>query len=252
MEYGAGPGEMMPSQHSNVISCHAVSRQAPLFFEGLLPEGERREMEEHLAGCAKCAAEVREFRKIKASLGSLPLRRPPAALRTQLRVAASREIAVRRTRVSWISIWKTWQSGVRMQMQSLMRPLAIPTAGGFLSAVVLFACLPGGMLSPVLADSRGSMIDVPTQLYTEASVKSTSPVSFGDDDVVVDLNIDDQGRILDYKIVDGPHIMKTEELRRAIEHKLLFTQFTPATTFGLPMAGKIRISFRNSKIDVKG
>lgn len=242
----------MPSQHSNVISCHAVSRQAPLFFEGLLPEGERREMEEHLAGCAKCAAEVREFRKIKASLGSLPLRRPPAALRTQLRVAASREIAVRRTRVSWISIWKTWQSGVRMQMQSLMRPLAIPTAGGFLSAVVLFACLPGGMLSPVLADSRGSMIDVPTQLYTEASVKSTSPVSFGDDDVVVDLNIDDQGRILDYKIVDGPHIMKTEELRRAIEHKLLFTQFTPATTFGLPMAGKIRISFRNSKIDVKG
>jgi len=103
----------------------------------------------------------------------------------------------------------------------------------------------------VLADSRGSTIDVPTQLYTEASVKSTSPVSFGDDDVVVDLNIDDQGRILDYKIVDGPHIMKTE-LRRAIEHKLLFTQFTPATTFGLPMAGKIRISFRNSKIDVKG
>ena len=251
MEYGAGPGEMMPSQHTNVISCHAVSRQVPLFFEGLLPERERREMEEHLADCAKCTAEVREFRKIRVSLASLPVRKPPVALRTQLRVTASVEIVRQRTRVSWVSMWKTWQSGARLHMQSLMRPLAIPTAGGFLSALILCACLPGGMLSPVLADSRGSTIDVPTQLYTEASVKSTSPVSFGDDDVVVDLNIDDQGRILDYKIVDGPHIMKTE-LRRAIEHKLLFTQFTPATTFGLPMAGKIRISFRNSKIDVKG
>jgi hypothetical protein len=243
---------MMPSQHTHVISCHAVSRRAPLFFEGLLPEGERREVEEHLVDCANCAVEVREFRNLKESLGSLPVLRPPVALRTHRRVTASREIVRRRTQVSWVSMWNAWQSGVRLRMQMLMRPLAIPTAGGFLSAVVLFGCLPVGMLSPVLADSRGSMIDVPTQLYTEASVKSTSPVSFGADDVVVDLTIDDQGRILDYKIADCPQIMKTPELRRAIEHKLLFTQFTPATTFGLPMAGKIRISFRNSKIDVKG
>jgi hypothetical protein len=252
MEYGTGPGEMMPSLHSNVISCHAVSRLAPLFCEELLSEGERRGMEEHLSQCAKCVREVREFRNLKKSLRSLPVRRPPAALRTQLRVVASREISQRHTNISWMSMWNTWQASFRLRSQILMRPLAIPTAGGFLSALILFACLPLGMLSPVLADARMSMIDVPTQLYTEASVKSTSPVSFGDDDVVVELTIDDQGRILDYKIADCPHILKTPGLRRTIEHNLLFTQFTPATTFGQPMSGKIRISFRNSKIDVKG
>ncbi len=252
MEYGTGQGEMMHSLHSDVISCHAVSLLAPLFFEGLLLEGERRVVEEHLGHCATCAKEVRELRNLKESLRSISVRKPPAALRTQLRVVASREIARRQANVSWKSMWNTWQSGVRLQLQILMRPLAIPTAGGFLSALVLFASLPLGMLSPVLADSRGSRIDVPTQLYTEASVKSTSPVSFGDDDVVVELTIDDQGRILDYKIADSPQILKTPELRRTIEHNLLFTQFTPATTFGQPMSGKIRISFRNSKIDVKG
>src|SRR5271165_39232 len=120
MEYGTGSGEMMPSFNSNVISCHAVSRLAPLFFEELLPEGERRVVEEHLAQCASCVREVHEFRKLKDSLRSARVRKPPAALRTQLRVAASREIARRRANVSWTSVWNTWQSGVRLELEILM------------------------------------------------------------------------------------------------------------------------------------
>jgi hypothetical protein len=32
----------------------------------------------------------------------------------------------------------------------------------------------------------------------------------------------------------------------------LFTEFWPATTFGRGVAGTIRISFRNNRIDVRG
>ena len=67
-----------------------------------------------------------------------------------------------------------------------------------------------------------------------------------------ELTIDDQGRILSYIIPDCPHMLKSPTLRRNIESSLLFTQFTPATTFGQPMPGKIRLSFRNSSINVKG
>ena len=108
------------------------------------------------------------------------------------------------------------------------------------------------MASPYLALSVVTLTDVPTALYTDATVKSISPVGFSDEDVVVELTIDDQGRILSYSIPDCPHMLKSPALRRNIESSLLFTQFTPATTFGQPMSGKIRLSFRNSSINVKG
>jgi len=41
-------------------------------------------------------------------------------------------------------------------------------------------------------------------------------------------------------------------LRHSIENSLLFTEFWPATNFGRPIAGTIRISFRSSHIDVRG
>ena len=48
-------------------------------------------------------------------------------------------------------------------MGELMRPLAIPTAGGFAAALVLFS-----MLAPSLAVRGGSVstADTPTGLYT--------------------------------------------------------------------------------------
>ena len=48
------------------------------------------------------------------------------------------------------------------------------------------------------------------------------------------------------------NILQSPGIRRNIESSLLFTKFTPATTFGQPMSGKIRLSFRNSSINVKG
>jgi hypothetical protein len=93
--------------------------------------------------------------------------------------------------------------------------------------------------------------DVPTAFYTEVSVKSLAPFGFTGDEVFVDLVIDEQGRVVDYTL---PHLPAGQNaaLRRAIENNLLFAQFTPATTFGQPTAGRIRLSFRRSQIDVKG
>ena len=87
-------------------------------------------------------------------------------------------------------------------------------------------------------------------LVTQPMLKDTAPVAFAND-AVVDLKLDGRGRIINYTIVSAPG-ERTEKLRHSIENNLLFTEFWPATTFGRAVAGTIRISFRNSRIDVRG
>jgi len=93
--------------------------------------------------------------------------------------------------------------------------------------------------------------DFPTMLSTEPMLKCTAPVAFSDHDSVVDLQLDDQGQIVGFNIVSAPG-QQNDKLRREIENHLLFTEFWPATTFGRGVAGTIRISFRNNRIDVRG
>jgi hypothetical protein len=127
-----------------------------------------------------------------------------------------------------------------------MRPLAIPTAGGFASALLLF-----GTLAPTLAMRQvaaKSVEDIPTVLYTEPSVRSFLPIVCEGHDVVVDLTVDDHGRVLDYSVsgATSPSILKR------IETHLLTMHFNPATTFGKPTSGRIRLWFNSSSIEVKG
>jgi len=168
-------------------------------------------------------------------------------LRTDLRIIASREAASRRSVGTAKERCAAWLADVKLWTDNLMRPLAIPTAGGFASALVLFSVFASGITIPSVPGSA----DVPTGLYTEASVKSYLPLGFDGSDTVVELTIDDQGRVIDYSLPNLPNA-SSRELRRNIENHLLFTQFTPATSFGQPTAGKVRLWFRSSRIDVKG
>jgi hypothetical protein len=234
------------------ISCGTAAEHVSAFLDGILPVAEQRQMDTHLDGCENCSLRLVQMRQLRSTLRRMPVRVAPSSLSTRLRVAASREAVRQKARASFPAMWADWHTTFRLWSQNLMRPLAIPTAGGFLSAVVLFCLLPLGMISPSLALSVATITDVPTALYTDATVKSTSPIGFNDEDIVVELVIDDQGRILSYSIPDCPHMLKSPGLRRNIENSLLFTQFQPATTFGQPMSGKLRLSYRNSSIIVKG
>ncbi len=60
------------------------------YVDGRLKEGERLEVEKHLATCAACRLRVNEFRAVSGLLNELPLIDPSAAfdLRVHARVAA--------------------------------------------------------------------------------------------------------------------------------------------------------------------
>jgi hypothetical protein len=59
--------------------------------------------------------------------------------------------------------------------------------------------------------------------------------------VLVDVDVDDQGRFVDYQVVSGASVVSNPTTRRRMENLLLFIKFAPATSFGVPMAGKARV-----------
>lgn len=178
------------------------------------------------------------------ALRGLSARVPPPDLRTSLRVIASRH----RQRILGAP-GLGWRDRARLFATNLMRPLALPFAGGVFSTVVLFSMwmIP---TYPVRGSSTSS--DVPTALFTEATVDRIGPVGAAGEDVIVDVTVNDQGRMVDYTIVSGYSDLNDASLKRSIETILLFTTFTPATALGQPVSGKMRLLLSKSHVDVKG
>jgi len=178
---------------------------------------------------------------LSRALRSLPRRLPPPELASSLRVIASREClrALGREIV--------FADRLRLCFDNLMRPLALPFAGGIFSTIILF----GMCLVPVYSVHASSTADVPTGLHTDATLFATPPIAAAPGDVIVDVTIDPDGRMIDYKIVSG-NVSRNEALIRSIEGTLLLTRFTPATAFGQPVEGRMRLSLRTSHIDVRG
>jgi hypothetical protein len=185
---------------------------------------------------------------INRALRGLPVREPQPELRTTLRVIASRERQRRFARRNLAATLSLWRDNLQLFSDNFLRSLALPLAGGIASAVILFSMC----VVPAYPLRARTTIDVPTVLTTKVAVKGMSPFFGGGDDVVVDVSVDEQGRMIDYAVVAGAGVLANAAVRRRLENMLLFTEFTPATSFGQPMTSKMRIWFRTSRIDVKG
>ena len=206
-----------------------------------LPDTERHAVNAHLQVCRSCAAEGAERERIRAAMRALPRVAPPPELTVRLRVMASREQHRRGhgwVRRAAVSAW--------LMFDGLMRPLAVPLAGGICSTLFLF-----GLLVPSFAWVPSEK-DVPIGWSTEPAVKSMYPIGFEDGEAVVDVTIDDQGRMVDFNIVGATGDIDSSSFYRSVENALLFTVFTPRTAFGQPVGGKLRLTFRSSHVDVKG
>ncbi len=216
-------------------------------LDGALEPGGREPVRRHARECARCARRLEEHELIRRAMQGLPKPQAPAELTWKLRSMAGRELALARRAANAGGRWSDWLSRQGLAFRNEMRPLAVPFAGGLCSAVLLFS-----MLLPTFTLARATTApDVPTGLSTQASVRSMAPLGFGSGEAVVDLTVDGSGRIVDYTIVSEDGASK-DALRRSIENTLLFTTFNPGTAFGQPTSGRIRLTFRNSCIEVRG
>jgi hypothetical protein len=227
------------------MNCRSVQISLSAHVDGALSVADRRLVLGHVATCRACELRLREMARIRTVLRSLPQSKPPESLSTSLRVVASRERQRLLLRQRWLESSTTRFS---LWVENLMRPLALPFAGGLVSAMLLFS-----MLLPTFALHRGVGSDIPVALFTEPSIKAQMAFEDADYDVdcVVDVLVDNQGRMVDYSVAKGSSLTTNPELRRAIEKKLLFTEFRPATMFGQPTYGRVLVSFQRRSIEIK-
>jgi len=232
------------------MECWNARQNVSAYLDNAVPEEARREMRQHMSNCGPCAREIERHQRVREALRTLPQMAVPSALTVRLRVVASK---VRAGSVRGESGFARWRDRFQLTLKNLMRPLALPLAGGLCSAVVLFSALVPTFTSTYAMDKTPSSLwDVPTMLATQPMVKCTAPVAFGETEAVVDLTIDEHGGIANYTIVSTGPGQRTEQGRRNIENKLLFIGFWPATAFGKPVAGKVRVSFGSSHVEVRG
>ena len=211
----------------------------------LLDRGtEESSVAEHLTACRDCERYAEDVDDLRSALREMPVVKLPSRLATQLQVMASRERARRLAHVSFAAMLRYWRENLRLIRDNMMRPLALPAAGGLASAVVLFS-----VLVPTLVFSHQLANDVPSGLYTQsqASVDNLAPFSYNDEDIVVQVSIDERGSIVDYAFPGGK---PSQQLCNDIANMILFTKFTPATAFGVPISGKLLVSFR--RFNIKG
>jgi hypothetical protein len=226
------------------MSCEKVQKSMSGFLDRVLGEEDTVSVTEHLAQCRECEERLEAMTDLRTDVRRLPMETPPVRLTSQLRVIASHERMRRLARRSVSSVLRHWCEQLRLTTDNLMRPLALPFAGGLLSAMVIF-----GMLVPTLNFRHDFGHDVPTAFYTDPSLAEVSPFDFTTDDVLVEFMVNEKGQIIDYSVSQGK---LTAQLQRVINDMILYSTCNPATLFGQPTSGRMIVTFRRSQIDVKG
>jgi anti-sigma factor RsiW len=87
------------------------------YVDGRLKEGERLEVEKHLAACAACQLRVNQFRSVHALLDELPMIEPSAAFDVRVRA----RVATEPVKQSW---WALFMPAPRVAFAALMLLLA--------------------------------------------------------------------------------------------------------------------------------
>ncbi len=230
------------------MDCQRIRLTLSSFQDGRVVESERREIAAHLSGCRDCSLHLAQLEMVRQSLKSASPRPMPAKLHFALRSMASKEAAKRRRYTDFLGYLGDLKERLALYATNMMKPLALPAAGGLASAVLLFSMVMTNFQGIV----RQPLDDVPIPIATDATVRSTNLLDFSEAEVTVDVYVDEQGRVIDYSFPDGYGDFKSSTMRRKLENSLLFAEFTPATRFFQPTSGWVRVTFRRSAIDVKG
>lgn len=183
------------NQNGTPMTCWSVKRRSTEYVDGRLRDSERSRIQAHLAECAECEVRVNELGSVRSALGKLPVSTAPAALRTKLQIAASRERqSLLETNGSRLRrAWNNW----KFRIDQMMRPLTIPATGGLLSSLLLF----GALALTIQTTTTGVAYEVPV-FNTSRMDPNLVPVELRSS-VVLTLSLDGNGRITDYAVRDG-------------------------------------------------
>lgn len=212
------------------LNCRTVRGSLWDYSSGALDEQASQSIASHLGACRDCDLRRLEVGSLRSGLRNLPVRRAPAILNTRLLVLASRErsrFLARRNFTAWL---KETGSRARLSFDNLLKPFAVPAAGGLLASFLCF-----GVIVDTLHVQPGWDKDMPMGLFTQVTFAETSPFCRNQSDLLVELTIDADGNVTDYSLPQGA---TSPAQLQEIGNLIMYSTFTPATRFGQPVASK--------------
>lgn len=236
------------------MSCDNVQERVSSFLDRNMSVAERENVSAHIGSCRNCSAYLETQQEVRSALRGLARPPVPAALAARLRVVASHERQRQLSRVSLMARWRAWESRIQLMFDNMMRPMAFPFAGGLVSSMMIFGLLvPSLTFQHAFADQAlftypdGEVVMMaPNGTYTSVPESENAPriqradvAPPPDTANVVDLMVDQSGRVSDWALVKG-------ELTPDLVNIIMLGQFNPATNMGVPIASKVRAyQFRN-------
>jgi len=206
-----------------------------------LTDAERGSVAMHMEACRECTLHRLEVQSLRTGLRHLPQVRVSGLLNAQLRVLASKERWRNETHRDWRSRFEEARWRVGLFVDNLLKPFAVPAAGGLLASFFCFFIIVDTLhITPSLEN------DVPVGLYTEVMIDELSPFGFHGRDVMVQLTVDAEGKVTDFEVLQA-EVASLEEVRD-IGNLVLFSTFTPATRFGQRVSSKRLFAIRHISV----
>jgi anti-sigma factor RsiW len=228
------------------MSCEKVQKLFSPLLDLRITGPERESVLAHLASCSDCAERLQVMVNLRADLRRLPQPSMPAYLAQKLRVLASHERARSMRQATW-SRWLAYRAGrLELSFNNLMRPLALPFAGGLLSALVVFSFV----FVPSFGTARPLGFDPAIELVTpvEGTVVGAPNETPGEvlhgpalacDKTIVELTVDASGNVRDWTMVRG-------QMTEDVMNMIIWSKFIPATYFGRPVTGKVQVALHSA------
>jgi len=224
------------------LNCKSVRSSLWDYTAGTLDESDGLLVATHLRECRECNLHRAEVRSLRTGLKSLPEKSVSPLLATRLRVIASRERSRQALRRDLAARMTELRACARLMFDNLLRPFAVPAAGGMLASFLCF-----GAIVDTLHVHPEWQNDIPVGLYTQVMLDDASPFSVNGMDVIVQLTIDQNGAVSDFEVPQGT--ASPDELRE-IGNLVLYSSFSPATAFGQRVTGKILVNIHH--INIRG
>jgi hypothetical protein len=222
--------------------CRKYQSSFSAYLDGAVSGQQMQKIAQHLEICAACEREFASLRAMQQSLAALGPAKAPLDLGLKLRLAISHEQAKRKS---------SWLDALTLKWDNAVRPMLVQVSAGFAGTVLLVGGI-GLLLGMVAAPEPVMANDEPlgamtTPHYLYSTVSPSAIITDHDSVIVVEAYVNAQGRVYDYNIVSGPDDPAVHD---QIVDQLLMSVYEPASVFGVPVRGRVVLTF--SGISVHG
>jgi hypothetical protein len=231
------------------MNCYRARQRLAGYLDGAIGASERARLTVHLDSCDDCRKDLNDYRLLVKRLANLERVAAPPDLALKIRMQASFG------RSRWLPLTQWW-SRVVMVFRNILEPLAVPAAGGIVTALAVFVLLVQNVMVGV---PMGGIVpdDLPLNLVQPAQLESLAPFAVpgiaesnqpGSGPLLLEATLNAHGEVLFYEIISGPSDVA---VKHQIDQVLMFSHFRPQIGFGRPMdGGHVLLNF--SGVHVRG